>query len=207
MEYLYPNIKILVFTNPPITGKCKTRLIPLLGERGAAQLQEKLIHKIISDLADFKLCPFELWQSEQSNYFAQRKLFENIKLQIQEGNNLGERMCNALHSSLKTSDGVIVIGSDCVEYSRAYLVSAIESLMYHDVVVGPAHDGGYVLIGLSKIRPQIFQGIKWGSADVLEMTYRKLAKYNIAFDTLETLHDVDQPDDLLHLLKIEPGWL
>lgn len=201
MNYLFPNSRIIVFTKPPIPGKCKTRLIPELGEEGAAKLQENLIHKIVKDLGIFKLCPFEIWQSEPTKYFSELILnFDwNIDIHTQTGADLGARMSNAFKDSLKRSSKVLIIGSDCIEYSKTYLTSAIQSLNNHDVVLGPAYDGGYVLIGATSHYPDIFENICWGTDKVLSETVSKLRQYKISFTQLNLLHDIDTPSDLENL--------
>lgn len=198
MKYLFPNALICIFTKPPIPGKCKTRLIPHLGEEGAAQLQESLINKIINDLNDYKLCPFEIWQSEPSDYFTNLVLNNNfaINIKTQFGVDLGERMSNALNASLKRNKKVIIIGSDCVEYSKQYLTSALQSLDNDNVVIGPASDGGYVLIGSTAYYPAIFKDISWGEGCVLVQTLEKLSQLDITFSQLKVLNDIDTSNDL-----------
>lgn len=198
MKYLFPDTRISVFTKPPVPGKCKTRLIPHLGEEGAAHLQEKLIKKIINDLYEFQLCPFDVWQSEPTEYFSclVSNFNSDIKIHTQAGFDLGARMSNAIKDNLKISKKLIIIGSDCIEYSKAYLTSAIESLDNYDVVVGPAYDGGYVLIGATVHYPKIFQDISWGTETVLADTVSKLRLNYISFTQLKTLNDIDTPEDL-----------
>ena len=205
MQYRYPTIKILIFTKPPLAGKCKTRLIPCLGEQGAAQLQESLLLKIISDLIEFNLCPFEIWQSEESNYFKQLQVASELVINTQQGNDLGVRMSNAISHSLLVSEGVLIIGSDCAEYSKNYFEKAIKCLLNQRSVIGPAYDGGYLLMGLTRLYPQLFQNIKWGSSQVLERTLNTFNNLSLAYTTLEPLHDIDTPEDLPLLRKIEPN--
>ena len=207
MSYLYPQIKILLFTKPPVTGQCKTRLIPALGKEGAATLQQKLLHKIIQDLLDFKLCPFEVWQSDDSDYFSQLNFADELNVKTQSGDELGARMANAFKDNLAGNKKVIIIGSDCVEYTRAYLANAITALLDNEVVIGPAHDGGYLLIGMSKFQPIIFDNIEWGTDNVLESTLQKLKKANVTYSQLNTLHDIDRPEDLAYLNQVAPELL
>lgn len=201
MSYLFPNTRIIVFTKPPIPGKCKTRLIPHLGEEGAAKLQETLITKIINDLDLYQLCPVEIWQSETTDYFSQfiLKYNKNIDIHTQTGVDLGVRMSNAFKDSLKRSSKILIIGSDCIEYSKEYLTSAIQSLKNHDVVLGPAYDGGYVLIGATSHYPGIFENICWGTNKVLSETVIKLRQYKISYTQLNPLHDIDTPADLVNI--------
>lgn len=198
MKYLFSNALICIFTKPPIPGKCKTRLIPHLGEEGAAHLQEELICKIIDDLNDYKLCSFEIWQSESSDYFTNLVLNNNfdINIKTQFGADLGERMSNTFSASLKRNKKVIIIGSDCVEYSKQYLTSALQSLDKDNAVIGPAYDGGYVLIGSTDYYPEIFKDISWGERCVLSQTLEKLSQLDITFSQLKVLNDIDTAADL-----------
>lgn len=207
MQYKYPNTKILLFSKAPIAGKCKSRLVPLLGENGAARLQEKLIHKILFDLYDYKLCPFEIWESEPTNYFTELNLGFKVNVKTQQGDNLGERMSHAMSDSLTGCENVMIIGSDCIEFTKEYITSAIQYLLNDDVVIGPAHDGGYLLIGMSQPSPEIFNEIKWGDSNVYKNTLRNVAGLGLSCGKLKALHDIDCPDDIVKVKKNMPELL
>ncbi|MBN4080063.1 TIGR04282 family arsenosugar biosynthesis glycosyltransferase [Beggiatoa alba] len=209
MDYLFPDARILVFSKPPIPGKCKTRLIPDLGKKDAAALQAKLITKIIKDLLAFRLCPFEIWQSEETDYFTEliTQYKKPIRIKTQQGHDLGERMSNALVETHKEVSSVLVIGSDSIMYSKPYLEKALQSLKTHSVVVGPALDGGYGLIGGIKDYPDLFTHISWGSSQVLKQTLTKLDKENISYLCLDQLWDIDTPSDLVKLRQYAPQLL
>jgi len=198
MKYKFQDVRVFVFTKPPIPGKCKTRLIPYLGEEGAAILQKNLIHSIIVNLSNFQLCPFEIWQSEQNKYFSDlvTKSKNNIEIHTQSGSDLGARMSDAFEKGLKRLSKVIIIGSDCVEYSKDYLTNAIQILDQHEVVIGPAYDGGYVLVGATRFYSEIFEDISWGSGHVFTETIVKLQFNNITYSTLSPLNDIDTEEDL-----------
>ena len=208
MSYLFPRSRILVFSKPPLPGKCKTRLIPYLGEQGAARLQENLIKKIIADLVTFKLCPIEIWQSEQTDYFTSHyKTHKEIAIYTQDGIDLGVRMENAIQESLKRAERIILIGSDCVLYSKSYLSIALKTLGNNQVVLGPAKDGGYVLIGVKQIHPTLFSNIEWGSDNVLDITVHKIQEANLEFELLSELWDIDTESDIELLKKMSPEIL
>ena len=204
MNYKFPDAKIFVFSKPAIAGKCKTRLIPSLGKEGAAKVQSKLLIKIIDDLLEYQLCPFEIWQSEASLYFTELNSKYNHKfiMETQLGNDLGERMSHALSSGLKHSKMIIIIGSDCIEYSKQYLIDAIRSLDSNEVVIGPAFDGGYVLIGGRSIYPEVFKGIHWGTDKVLRESLAIMNSKNINYSQLIPLNDIDTAADYEKAVRI-----
>ena len=187
---------------------CKSRLIPELGEKGAAELQARLVDKIINDLNEFMLCPVEIWQSEETDYFITRYCnFEGITIHTQTGNNLGERMSNAISSTIEKTNKIILIGSDCVLYTKQYLTQAIHSLDNTIVVFGPAVDGGYVLLGVSQNIPIIFKDINWGTDKVLEKSKENLRSLGVSFSLLDQLWDIDTPSDLNLLRESNPEMM
>ncbi|HET7370491.1 MAG TPA: DUF2064 domain-containing protein, partial [Gammaproteobacteria bacterium] len=91
----------------------------------------------------------------------------------------------------------LLIGSDCLDYSADYLVTALDALASgDDAVLGPAADGGYVLIGLARNHPALFEGIEWGSTSVLAATRARLRELDWRFRELPVLHDIDRPEDV-----------
>ena len=205
MSYLFPHSRILVLSKPPIPGICKTRLIPYLGEQGAARLQANLISKIIDDLIAFNLCPIEIWQSEPSDYFtSQYKAHKMITVSTQQGFDLGERMFNAIQESLKRSGHIVLIGSDCVLYSNNYLLKALNTLHHKQVVLGPAKDGGYVLIGVKQSHPMLFTNIKWGTDKVLNSTVCNIQEAKLEYELLNELWDIDTKQDVELLKRTSP---
>ena len=199
MSYLYPDVKIIVFTKPPIAGKCKSRLIPHLGKEGAADVQKKLLFNITNKLKEYNICPFEIWTSEASEFFSKHSLFSEIIIKLQNGSDLGQRMSHAIHSSIGSNKPVILIGSDCAEFSKPYFTQAIQQLENHDVVFGPAYDGGYVLVGMSVYSPIIFQDIQWGENDVLKLSCQRLDHELTSYSLLPVLHDIDDYDDIKYM--------
>jgi len=209
MNYLYPELTLLVFSRPAIAGKCKTRLIPTLGKQGAADLQYNLLENIIMQLHSYKLCPFEIWQSEPSNCFTHLKSKFEFSIKTQKGSHLGQRMANAIDETLKKTTYTILIGSDCAEFSQDYLNNAMQLLTTKtaEVVIGPAIDGGYLLVGMSNFNSVIFQNIKWGSGDVLENTLANANNAGLNVSVLNPLNDIDNAQDLLDLSVKSPHLL
>ena len=198
-RYRYLQSRIIVFTKEPVVGRVKTRLIPALGEEKAKQVHEQLLSSLLGKLKNNSVCPVELWVNGNSD----SSIFKNSGFPVHKqcGNDLGEIMADASTKVLARSEQVILIGSDCPDMDVEYLKKAFESLEVedNDGVIGPAEDGGYVLLGFKKIEPQIFQNIPWGGNDVLEKTEDLIAGKGLKFIRLLTLADVDRPEDLIHI--------
>ncbi len=123
----------------------------------------------------------------------------------QEGSDLGERMWRAAARALETAEGVVIVGSDCPACDAAYLETALKELRRNEVVIGPAEDGGYVLIGLQRAERRLFEEISWGGADVLEKTLRRAERLGLGVKRLATRWDVDRPEDLARLRRSFPA--
>lgn len=185
----------MLFTREPVAGKVKTRLIPVLGSAGALVLFERLLQKQIEVLRHQRFCRSCLWvDGDPSAPIFQRS---GLPLFRQQGVDLGQRMHHAAASILKDDDVVILIGSDCPDLNEDYLEYALQA-MYSgvDVVIGPAADGGYVLLGLRQSDPALFTGVEWGSSRVLQQTIDRVCSRNLVYLLLHPLSDIDRPEDL-----------
>lgn len=184
-------------------GKVKTRLIPALGADGAAALYRRLTRHALATAVESKLGEVILFCAPDTrhSFFRRLKSDFHIPLRSQKGVDLGERMLNAMNFALGRHHSAILIGSDCAELDGAYLQRAAASLNIDDVpvVLGPAADGGYVLIGATRVDPGLFSGVPWGSGQVLEITRSRLRALEWRFSELETLGDIDRPEDLARL--------
>lgn len=122
---------------------------------------------------------------------------------VQYGNDLGEKMKNAFLQLFKTGyKFVLIIGTDCPGITANILEGAFSELNNHDVVIGPANNGGYYLLGMKKIHNALFQKIAWSTAVVLHSTIERCSTYNLSYSLLKVLSDVDKEKDLVHLNKI-----
>lgn len=109
-------------------------------------------------------------------------------------------MSFALHQALSDSDHAIIIGTDCPALNLDYIQQALETLINgSDVIIGPAGDGGYVLIGVNSSHPEIFNHIDWGSDIVLQQTIDRIASLGLIYRQLESLRDIDTAEDIEHL--------
>ena len=196
----------MVFAKAPTPGRVKTRLVPALGEAGAAQLQRQLVERTLRTALAAELGPVELWCAPGTNdaFFADCAKQHGLSLRGQGEGDLGIRMARALEHVIAEGSPGLLIGSDCPALTAEYLREAAAALAGgNDAVLGPAEDGGYVLIGLARSPlPQLFDGIVWGAATVMQETRSRLARLNWRWRELATLWDVDRLQDLERLQQL-----
>lgn len=199
MNWRHPDALIQIFARPPAPGQVKTRLIPALGARGAAELHVRLLRRTVAMALGARLAPVQLWCASEVDH----PVFVETGLprRRQRGPDLGARMAAALAQGLREARRVVLIGSDCPAMAAAYLEAALAALAEHDAVLGPAEDGGYVLIGLRRMA-DLFTGVAWGTARVLEQTRARLADAGLTWQELDPLWDVDRPADLARLSRL-----
>lgn len=196
--------RLLVFTRAPIPGQVKTRLIPALGAVGAADLHRRMTEEVLRRLCALPTIAVELWITSQPSHpffvgLAQRWPLE---LRVQPSGDLGARMEFAARAALDRTGKVILLGTDCPELSQDHMRTVIERLDDDDAVIGPAVDGGYVLLGLRRVAAPLFRDVPWGSDRVADITRSRLRALGWSWSELPPLHDIDRPSDLRHL---EPG--
>jgi len=142
----------------------------------------------------------QLWVGSDHPWWAQLQQRYTLSLCRQQGDNLGERMARAVAAAAFDELGLILIGTDCPDISDEYLRAAGSALQQHDVVLGPAEDGGYVLIGFSMQHRQrydaLFTGVDWGTDAVLAQTRQRLQQQQLRWAELPVLSDIDRPEDL-----------
>ena len=184
---------IIVFARAPLAGAVKTRLVPRLGAERAARLHMQLIAAAVHTARDARCGPVELHVTRCHSSFG-------TSVRLQRGHDLGERMHHALRGALRRYRTALLIGSDCPALQPADLRRAARLLQGGaDVVLAPAEDGGYALIGARRVTREIFAGVQWGSADVLAQTVTNLTRARLEFRLLRTLWDIDRPEDLERL--------
>jgi hypothetical protein len=181
---------IIVFAKAPVPGAAKTRLIPALGEWGAARLHARLVRHAVRTALAADCGPVEVHGPRRHSFYGSLK----VPFRLQRGGDLGERMYHAL----SRHPGAILIGSDCPELTVADLRRARRLLEGgYDIVLAPAEDGGYALIALRRVSPDMFRNMAWGSSSVYDETVKRLARYR--WRALRTVWDVDRPEDLQRL--------
>jgi len=192
--------RLIIFTRYPETGKAKTRLIPALGAEGAAALHRRMAdHTLVQVQAlqfQHPLC-VEVRFAGGDRDLMQRWLGTDLMYTVQGEGDLGDRMGRSFQSAFDASvDRAVIIGTDCPDLNATLLDQAFRELQHHDLVLGPASDGGYYLIGLRRLIPQLFIGMEWSTATVLERTLAIAAELNLSVALLPVLSDVDYPADL-----------
>lgn len=204
---IHPRGRIVVFAREPRLGQVKSRLAKTLGEAAALAIYEAMLLRVGKLLQHAGLAPWDLWVTSNPSHKTFITLCNKKNIYLQEGADLGARMDFALRQSLarEDSDAVILIGTDCPALSADYLDGALAALESgSDVVLGPAEDGGYVLIGARQPIPGLFEAMPWGSEQVLPRTLERLADSGLSYQLLETLWDVDYPDDIPRLKSLSP---
>jgi rSAM/selenodomain-associated transferase 1 len=198
-ELAYLNTMLLIFVKYPEPGKVKTRLARSIGSENAAMLYSNMAESIVYDLSKLidyaKVIFFD--PPEKRNDVMRWLKFDGLSFIAQDGNSLGERMSNAFGHAFSLGAGkAVVIGTDCPQITKQTIVKAFEKLEASEAVIGPSHDGGYYLLGLRRLIPELFHDIDWSTNLVFDQTMKRLRRNGIKSECLETLRDLDTVDDL-----------
>lgn len=196
------SISLHLLARAPVAGRVKTRLIPALGAQGACDLQQLLLERALQ-LPARGFAERFLWLDDLPGADLQQ-LAQSLgwTLVEQPAGDLGERMRRIAALGLAESDAVILIGNDCPALDGGYLQAACDALQEQSVVIGPAEDGGYVLLGLRCIDAALFSDMPWGTERVFDMTLQRLQQLDWCPALLPALWDVDRPEDLSRLAAL-----
>jgi rSAM/selenodomain-associated transferase 1 len=192
---------LLIFTRNPELGKCKTRLAAKVGDKTALDIYNFLLSHTVSITQNLK-CDKHVYYSEA---IWKDDIWNNktYKKKLQVGQDLGDRMEEAFENGFKEGyRRIIIIGSDMYDLTQNDLEQAFTRLHNNDFIVGPAEDGGYYLLGMTKLHPLVFQNKNWGKETVLKATLNDLAEEN--FTLLPTKNDVDHYEDIQHIDAFQP---
>lgn len=199
-----PEPALIVFARAPEPGRVKTRLAPLLGKWGAARLHARLVERTLGTALAAGFENVDLYCSPGINdiFFIKNQKRFGVGLRSQGRGDLGDRMYRAFARALRSHAYVVLIGSDCPVLRPADLRAAARALQAGgDAVLSPAEDGGYALIGLRRVSRRLFDGIAWGTPEVLAQTRRRLRQLRWRWKELRTVWDVDRPEDVARLNK------
>jgi uncharacterized protein len=194
---------VIVFAKAPQPGAVKTRLVPALGAEGAAALHAKLARHTLDTVRAASLNAVELHCAPDRDdpFFRYCQGQYGVALELQVAGDLGMRMHAAFGKSLAAHVRVLMIGTDCPALTARHLRQAEKALREgNDAVFVPCEDGGYALIGLARADPTLFDGIAWSSASVMAETRERLRALGWKWHELETLWDVDRPEDYQRLV-------
>jgi len=187
---------LIIFAKNPGYGKVKTRLAATVGHDRALEVYRALLAhtaKITQNVNASKTVFYsdfveynDIWDGHYFN-------------SVQRGGDLGERMANAFLEVLREQRQVVIIGTDCAELDEQTITQAFLHLTNNDVVVGPAVDGGYYLLGVKEFYPWLFSDIRWSTNTVFVETVRRCRQHRLRYHILPVLHDVDEENDLKYL--------
>jgi len=190
------NKAVLIFVKNIIEGRVKTRLAATLGNEAAMNIYRQLLqhaHDVIKNIDADKIVFYsdvieeDRWNNDQ------------FKKELQQGIDLGKRMENAFIHAFETGyDSVIIIGTDCPEINKNILETAFKELNDFDIVIGPATDGGYYLLGMKKLHSFLFKNMKWSTSTVFKDTIERCNAGQLSYFLLPELSDIDEEKDLIH---------
>ncbi len=186
---------LIIFYRNPELGKVKNRLAATIGEERALAiylLMSAHARKISLTVPVERVVYYSEFIDSEDNW-----LNKDFRKRLQHGDDLGEKMMQAFEESFKLGyASVCIIGTDCFELTGDILQDSFEGLKYKDSVIGPAADGGYYLLGMNRLIPELFTNKKWSTSSVYEDTIGDLKRLHCSYHVLPTLHDVDQESDL-----------
>jgi rSAM/selenodomain-associated transferase 1 len=192
---------IIIFAKAPLPGFAKTRLIPALGQSGAAKLAQHLFYHSIDQAINAQLGTVELCVTPglEDVCWQDFPLPKDLIISEQGEGDLGARMARATQRALKAHRSVLLIGTDCPGLTASMLNDAAALLNQHDACLIPVSDGGYALLGLRHFDETLFSHIPWSTAEVAALTRARLHALNWSLAELAELHDIDEPGDLYYL--------
>jgi hypothetical protein len=183
---------VLVFHKNEVLGRVKTRLASGIGEARALEIYSHLIQSTYSVLEDVSA---PVW-TYYSDFIPETVNPPIAKSFVQDGQDLGERMAHAFARSFESGmEKVVLIGTDCPTLQPQHLNQAFEALTHSDLVLGPATDGGYYLIGMKRKADYLFEGISWSTSEVLSQTLAVATAHGLHFTLLDELSDIDTRED------------
>ncbi len=186
---------LIVFVKNPIAGKVKTRLASSIGEEKTLEVYEALLAhtlNISKPLGSDKVVYY-------SDFISSNDQWETFGFtqELQGGDDLGQKMSRAFNTSFRQGyNSVVIIGSDCYELTTAIIQQAFDALNKTDVIVGPAKDGGYYLLGMKTFFGELFRNKTWSSEGLLRETLTNIKELNLSYSLLQELRDIDNEEDL-----------
>ncbi len=194
-------VRTIIFAKAPQAGFAKTRLIPALGQKGAAELARQMLLRTLQEALAANLGPVELCVTPAITDVAWQDIAlpSGVEISDQGAGDLGARMARAAGQGIERGQSVLLIGTDCVEMSAALLCEAAHALLEHDAVIHGTTDGGYTVLGMRQFNPYLFVSMPWSTDAVAFITIVRLGQLGWSVHVGQMLHDVDEAQDLKHL--------
>ncbi|MGD8252877.1 MAG: TIGR04283 family arsenosugar biosynthesis glycosyltransferase [Syntrophobacterales bacterium] len=200
MSLANPSELLVLFTRYPEPGKTKTRLIPALGPVNAAELQRRMTEHVLNRICGLNLSrqvELEVHYEGGNRALMEKWLGPDLSYRSQGRGNVGARMARTFNKAFDRGvDRVVIVGSDCPGITEATAGTSFDLLKQFDLVLGPANDGGYYLIGLRQEEPELFKDIPWGTAEVRARTLKIADQLGLRWIEVEPLSDVDRIEDI-----------
>jgi hypothetical protein len=193
--------RIVVMARAPTPGLAKTRLAQVIGDDAAATLAGRMLNRTLETARLAAVGALELCVTPGTGHPALRAAAARFDacLSEQGDGDLGQRMARIARRVLAAGEHPIIVGTDCPSLAPHHLRQGVDALQTHDAVLQPAFDGGYVLIGLRRFDPRLFEAVPWSTAAVMATTRERLRELAWSWWEGETLHDIDTAADLVHL--------
>ncbi len=199
---------VAIMAKAPVAGLAKTRLIPLLGAAGAARAQRGFALQTLATARAASTGDVTLWCAPEAahHFFRALESRHGVPTRPQPMGDLGQRMATAMahHFAHAAHTPLLIVGTDCPALTQEHLQQAADALQTVDVVLIPAEDGGYVLIGMRKPVPEVFAEVPWSTPQVLAQTQERLRLAGASWHELPTLWDVDEPVDWQRWQDLQP---
>ena len=196
------NCRLIIFTRCPDVGRCKTRLIPVLGELRATQIHEELVNRTMNLAAqaidqEIRIEVRYAGEALERLRFVCGDTADQFEFRPQQGANLGQRLSESSATAFREgASKVTIIGTDCPQLTPDIIHKAITLLDHSDVVLGPASDGGYYLVATRAHHNNLFEQIAWGQCTVLSETINRATNLQLTVELLPILADLDRSEDL-----------
>ena len=184
---------LIIFVRNPLLGKVKTRIAATIGDENALVIYKHLLQHTKNITESLPVTKFVFYADEVTT----NDLWNGYEKWLQSGTDLGERMSNAFESLFKNGfTKIVIIGSDCLELDEKMILDAFLKLNEYEIVIGPATDGGYYLLGMKSPFKNLFENITWSSNSVFNETIKQIEKRNLTLFLLPILNDVDEEKDI-----------
>jgi len=186
-------VALIIFVKNPIAGQVKTRIAASIGNEKALDIYHKLVEHTFNITSEITVNRFVFY----SDFIDHDDIWHDslFEKHLQKGSDLGARMEHAFTTILSQHEKVLIIGSDCKELEVSHIQQSIEKLEHHDLVFGPAEDGGYYLMGMKKLYNFLFQDIIWSGPEVYNVSLERAKENELAIGILPVLSDVDYIED------------